>query len=92
MTWCPEVTGYGLLLWHLRRPNKEHLLCQVGECDSHFVLAIRDQARDTCSVAERFDDLASLLSRAQVLRDAYVGAGWQERAAHESQHTGQLAW
>ena len=39
-----DVTGYGLLLWSLRRPNKHYLSCQLGQCGPDFALLIRDRS------------------------------------------------
>ena len=86
-----DVTGYGLLLWSLRRPNNQYLSCQVGGGDSDFVLLIRDHEHDTVPFAEIGSDMASLLSLAKLLRIAYVAACWQPCAKQRSQHATPLA-
>ena len=88
---CVDVTGYGLLLWSLRRPNNQYLSCQLGEGDSDFVLLIRDHEHDTVPFAEIGSDMASLLSLAKLLRIAYVAAGWQRCAKVTAQHAAPLA-
>ena len=83
---CLDVTGYGLLLWSLRRPNNDYLSCQLGRCGPDFVLLIRDHARDAVPFAETASDMSSLLSLAKLLRVAYVNAGWQTCAKQSSEH------
>ena len=87
-----DVTGYGLLLWSLRRSNSQYLSCQLGGGDSDFVLLIRDHQRDTVPFAEIGSGMSSLLSLAKLLRVAYVAAGWQAvrqaRGALRQGHSG----
>lgn len=87
---CVDITGYGLLLWSLRRPNNQYLSCQLGGGDSDFVLLIRDHEHDTVPFAEIGSDMPSLLSLAKLLRVAYVAAGWQPCAKLTSQHATPL--
>ena len=86
----PDVTGYGLLLWSLRRSNNQYLSCQLGGDDSDFVLLIRDHQRHTVRFAELGSDMSSLLSLAKLLRVAYVAAGWQPCAKLTSEHATPL--
>ena len=88
---CVDVTGHGLLLWSLRRPNNQYLSCQLGGSDSDFVLLIRDHEHETVPFAEIGSDMSSLLSLAKLLRIAYVAAGWQPCAKLTSQHAAPLA-
>lgn len=87
----PEVTGYGLLLWSLRRPNDHYLSCQLGRCGPDFVLLIRDHARDDVRFAELGSDMSTLVSLSKLLRVAYVASGWQTCAKLNSEHAAPLA-
>ena len=64
----PDVTGYGLLLWTLRRPHNRYLSCQLGQCGPDFVLLVRDHTRNDVPFAEIGSDMSTLLSLAKVLR------------------------
>jgi len=87
----PDVTGYGLLLWSLRRPNDHYLSCQLGRCGSYFVLLIRDHARDDVRFAEIGSDMPTLVSLSKLLHVAYVASGWQTCAKLSAEHAAPLA-
>ena len=82
----PDVTGYGLLLWSLRRPRDRYLSCQLGQCGPDFVLLVRDHTRNDVPFAEICSEMSPLLSLAKVLRVAYVAAGWQTCHKLKSEH------
>ena len=86
-----NVTGYGLLLWSLRRPNDHYLSCQLGRCGPDFVLLIRDHAQDDVRFAEIGSDMPTLVSLSRLLRVAYVASGWQTCAKLSSEHAAALA-
>ena len=87
----PEVTGYGLLLWSLRRPNNRYVSCQLGQCGIDFVLLIRDHTDDRVPYAEICTEMEPLLSLAKALRMAYVAAGWQSCSKSVTEHSAPMA-
>ena len=85
-----DATGYGRLVWRLRRSHNQYLSYQLGRCGADFVLLIRDHARDTVTFAASAADMSSLLSLARLLRVAYVSAGWQTCVKRRSEHAEAL--
>ena len=76
-TGLPEVTAHGLVLWRLRRSPEEQLWCSVRNFAGELTLVVQDPAAARTAVAEPHPHIASLVGRAETLRDQLIAAGWQ---------------
>ncbi len=76
-TYTPELTADGVVLWRLRRTSEHQLWCVVGDFGGELTLTIYDLASDKVPVEEVHATIASLLSRADALRDQHTAAGWE---------------
>ena len=71
----PEVTANGLVLWRLRVPDHQ-LWCTVEDFAGELALRVHDQATDQTMISETHDTAASVVERADELRDRFMADGW----------------
>lgn len=73
----PELAVYGLVLWRLRRSTEEQLWCSVEDSTGDLLLLIQDPAAPRTGLSEAHPHIASLVDRAEALRNQLEAEGWQ---------------
>ncbi len=75
-----EVARHGLILWRVATKEAQNLWCFVFDTSVGFFLVVEDHPEGTAAprLSERYFDVIPLVNRADVLKGAFLEAGWAE--------------
>jgi hypothetical protein len=75
-----EVARGGLILWRLTMSEDRDLWCLVFETSIGFFLVVEDHPEGTRPprLSERHADVIALVSRSDIVKDAFLRDGWTE--------------
>ena len=88
-----SITAKAVVVWHLRRTPDQEVWCLATDADHRFTLTVPCDPEDpTRLVAERHADIASLMRRADQVKQEFLGRGWREpeQREHGSKAYGRL--
>ena len=87
------MTAKAVVVWHLCRTPDQEVWCLATEADHGFTLTVPCDPEDpTRLVAERYEDIMSLMRRADQVKQEFLGRGWREpeQREHGSRAYGHL--
>ena len=76
-TLLEELTTDELLLWRVRWASDNQLWCVVENFCGDMTLTIYDHGTNRPALTEVHETIASVVSRADALRDQAIAAGWE---------------
>ncbi len=79
-----EAPSRFLVVWHLRRRPDQEVWCLVTKEDDLFALTVsRDPEDPTRPMAGHYTDKASIIRRADLVKQEFLGRGWHEAGLDE---------
>ena len=77
-----EPTAPPVVVWHLRRMPDQALWCLATKVGHLYALTVcRDTSPRARPMRERFADIASLVTRAEQVKEEFLAMGWREPVA-----------
>ncbi len=77
IAYLPELSCRGLVLWRLRRSPDEQLWCTVHDFVGELSLSVHDPSAPQRATAEAYQNVVSLIERADHLQERLLAAGWE---------------